>query len=476
MARRGTTSFARTNNVVLIGQNALVVPTVAFFVGGKIPVRVFTCDLDLEDKLALYPGVSVTMLENYATPPADLPDAPYFICVDQTDLARSIKQWLPDTLAIFHLTNERRGKTAAPGFRSMAEPTSAVRRRLMRRLATIRRVDRLGAIARNAELPLILIYGDPDPDAIGAALGLTTIWRNIGANPLIRYTGEVRRYQNKLLLNYLAEPIERLRESEYRGADVIALVDAQPGFWSSDPPRPQVIIDHHPRQEATNAYYLDIRERYGSTCTILSEYLLATDFKLSRRLATALSYGIKTDTSDLQRNTSKADVQIYEQLLTRADQHFLSRLSKSQVPMNMLDHIAWGIQRRLIYRDLMLIHFGEIDTPDMLVQVADLMLLTCGINWVVCAGKHGDAFTVIFRGDGHRQDVGARATSAFGKFGSAGGHRTMGRAEIPLHGEHVDATCDLLIDNLFKRMAQSRRQTFIRELRNHLHGPGPDGT
>ena len=49
----------------------------------------------------------------------------------------------------------------------------------------------------------------------------------------------------------------------------------------------------------------------------------------------------------------------------------------------------------------------------------------------------------------------------------------MGRAEIPLHGEHVDVSIDILVDNLFKRMKEARRQDFIRILRNHLHGEGP---
>jgi hypothetical protein len=72
--------------------------------------------------------------------------------------------------------------------------------------------------------------------------------------------------------------------------------------------------------------------------------------------------------------------------------------------------------------------------------------------------------------------VGSRAKSAFGKIGSAGGHRTMGRAEIVLNGEHVDVTVDLLVDNLFKRMSESRRERIRRTLRNHLHGAGPRQT
>jgi len=474
MARRRTTSFSRTREVAVIGHNSQVLATVQLFVGGNITVHVYTADPSIEDRLALYPGVNIVQVApDYEEAPADLPDCPYFICVDREDLARRIRAWLPQTLAIFHLANERKGKTSAPGFLSLAEPQSANRRKLLSRLTTINRVDRLMSMARHAQLPLILMYGDPDPDAIGAALGLATIWRHAGANPLIRYTGEVGRFQNKLLLGYLKETIEPCKEGELESADLVAVVDAQPGFWKHNPPKAHVIIDHHPVRDDTSAIFTDVRENYGSTSTVITEYINAASIPMKRRLATALIYGMMTDTDGLQRNTNSSDIKAYDILYSRADHHFLSRLSKSQVPIAMLDGIAWGIAHRVTYRDLVLVHFGEIDTADILVQAADMLLLACGINWVVCAGKLGDSLVVVFRGDGHRQDVGARAKAAFSKLGSAGGHRTMGRAEVHLNGEHVDATIDLLINNLFKRMKEQRRQDIIHLLRNHLHGQGP---
>lgn len=475
MARRRTTSFGRTRQVVVIGHNSQVQSTVALFVGGKVTVQVYTADPSIEDRLALYPGVNVRLVEKgYEQPPPDLPDSAYFLCVDQESVAKRIREWLPDTLAIFHLATERRGKNSAPGFLAFTAPQSQFRRRLLKRLSSIRRVDTLLQMARGAQLPVILMYGDPDPDAIGAAMALSAIWRQAGVTPLIRYTGEIQRYQNRLLVSYLKEPMDRLRDEELDGSDLIAVVDAQPGFWKHDPPQPHVIIDHHPVLEGSQAQYVDLRENYGSTVSILQEYLEAANITIGKRLATAMLYGLMTDTGDLKRNVHSSDIKAYDALYPKADHHFLSRLAKSQVPEAMLDHIAWGIQRRIAYRDMLLVHFGEIETPDILVQAADLLLLTCGINWVVCAGKHDDRLVVVFRGDGHRQDVGSRAKAAFGKLGSAGGHRTMGRAEIHLHGEHVDATVDILVENLFKRMKAPRQQGFIRRLRNHLHGQGPE--
>lgn len=470
MSRRRTT-FNKPRQAVVIGHNQQVVATVGLFVGADVSVRVYTTQDIIEEQLAPYPAVQVVLVTDYQEAPGDLPDAPYFVCVDPDELARHIRDWLPPTTAVFLIRGPHHRHL--PGFLRLTQAKNQHRRNLFWRLGTLRRVDHLMDLARNTELPLILMYADPDPDAIGAALGLATLWRAAGASPIIRYTGEVQRYQNKLLISYLDQPIERLRESERDGADLIAVVDAQPGFWRTEAPKAQVIIDHHPRRDDSSATYCDVRSDYGSTSTILCEYLLEANMAFPKQLSTALLYGLMTDTNDLQRNTSARDIKAYEFLHSRADQHFIARLVRSQVPMGMLDHIAWGIKHRIVYRDMMLVHFGPVDTPDILVQSADLLLRTCGINWVVCAGLVGRSLIVVFRGDGHRQDVGGRAKSAFGKIGSAGGHRTMGRAEVPMTDQHSDHSVDLLVDNLFRRLGEERRRKLKQTLLDVLHGPGP---
>ncbi len=449
-------------------------PTVGFFVAGGIPVQVYTANSALVDQLAPYPGVHATLVSaSYEDRPRDLPEPPYFIGVEDIALAERIRGWLPPTMAQFLVRREHRRQTRPRGFLSLLPPQADNRQQVLRRLSALRRVDTLMDLARGKRQPLILMYGDPDPDAVGAALGLAAIWKAADTTPLIRYTGEVQRYQNKLLMSWLKHPIEQLRASEQEDADLIAVVDAQPGFWRENPPRAHVVIDHHPRRDDTTAPYLDLREDYGATSTILTEYLSDADLPVNRQLATALLYGIVTDTDDLKRNASSADIRAFDLLHTRADRNFIARLEKSQVPMSMLDYIAWGISHRVVYREMVLIHFGKVPTVDICVQMADLVLLTCGITWVVCAGVHEGRLIAVFRGDGHRQDVGKRATLAFAKIGSAGGHRTMGRAEVPLDGASVSDSIELLVNNLFRRMSPSRRNRFIRILKGHLQARRP---
>lgn len=475
---RRTPAGGASRDVTIIGHNGQVVQAVGLFVGGGMRVRVYTASSELEVQLAPYPGVNVSLVPaDYAERPADLPPPPYFVAVDQADVAQRVRGWLPDTVSKFVIGSERVLRRRSPGFLHLHESAAEVRRRLDVRLATLHRVDRLMELARGSQRALILMYGDPDPDAIGAALGLRAIWAAAGRIPQIRYTGEVQRYQNKLLISWLRVEIQRLDPDELAQADLVAVVDAQPAFWKESPPRAQVVIDHHPVREECQAEYTDLRQRYGATSSIVAEYLHEAGLPIDRQLATALLYGITTDTDDLKRNAGPADIAAYELLQHRADSTFRARLDKSQIPMQVLDWIAWGIGHRVVHRDLCMIHFGNVPTADIMVQVADLVLLTHGIAWVVCAGvrkdDNGRRLVVVFRSDGHHCDVGKRARDAFSDIGSAGGHRTMARAEIPLEDQDAETVVALLVDNLFPRIAPSRRRRMRQTLIRHLDARRP---
>ncbi len=75
------------------------------------------------------------------------------------------------------------------------------------------------------------------------------------------------------------------------------MLDSQPYHHKLFMEHPyDIIIDHHPVTEPVKADFLDIREDYGANSSIMTEYLKAAKIKPSARVATALFYGIKTDT------------------------------------------------------------------------------------------------------------------------------------------------------------------------------------
>ena len=89
---------------------------------------------------------------------------------------------------------------------------------------------------------------------------------------------------------------------------------------------------------------------------------------------------------------------------------------------------------RLDLRDgLVALHLGPVERDDLIVQMADFCLQFEGVEWVAVSGKLGPNLVVAVRNHGiGRDNAGEMVKRLFGDIGSAGGHRNMAKAVIPL--------------------------------------------
>src|SRR6185436_1991535 len=141
----------------------------------------------------------------------------------------------------------------------------------------------------------------PDPDAIGSGLALRQVLgRNKQTAPLVSF-GRVTRPENIAMVKLLEIEIEKITESGLKDFDHIAVVDLQPPHLSKPPEHVDLVIDHHPEQFTYKSHIKDIRPSYGATSSILLEYLLCSGASITTRVATAMLYGIKSDTFLLSR-------------------------------------------------------------------------------------------------------------------------------------------------------------------------------
>jgi nanoRNase/pAp phosphatase (c-di-AMP/oligoRNAs hydrolase) len=190
------------------------------------------------------------------------------------------------------------------------------------------------------------------------------------------------------------------------------------------------VIDHHPLGELGQHAFVDIRPDIGSTCTILTEYFEACRLKIHRKLATALFYGLKTDTNNLARNVSDADVAAYRLLRGLADENMLRTIELTQFPPAVLDVFADAIRNRKVFGDVLFSWLGPQRNPDICVTAADFLIRAQGVNWAVTAARAADRIVVVFRTPGFHTHAGDVAEALFAEYGTAGGHRTMARAEL----------------------------------------------
>src|SRR4029450_2595601 len=129
-----------------------------------------------------------------------------------------------------------------------------------------------------------------------------------------------------------------------------------------------LVIDHPPEETPARARLRDVRPSYGATSTILTEYLRAADVKIRERLATALLYGIKTDTLHLERGATRADMEAFAYLHAHANHNALRRIERPDLPEAALDVLAKGIARRRLVDGVMLVHLGPVGYPELVAQ------------------------------------------------------------------------------------------------------------
>jgi nanoRNase/pAp phosphatase (c-di-AMP/oligoRNAs hydrolase) len=304
-------------------------------------------------------------------------------------------------------------------------------RDLQRRAAGRQKVDTLRAVVRGRPL-LTLIWGNPDPDAIAASFALHELVHE-DAHPAsqIAYMGQFTRPENQAMANILKIPMRKFTRDLLRPETVLATVDAQPSFFTLDQAPPfDIVIDHHPLTAPGGRAFTDVRPTYGSTATIFTEYFQASGTRMSKKIATALFYGLKIDTGNLTRNVSDADVSAFRYLRMRTDENMVRTIELSQLPLETLDYFAAAIANKKVAREVAFAYLGTIPNPDMCVHVADFFIKLTGISWAVLACRSKDRVVVVFRSDGFRRHAGKLAEQLFLDYGTAGGHRTMARAEL----------------------------------------------
>ena len=294
------------------------------------------------------------------------------------------------------------------------------------------RLERLSKVCYGAKDVCIVIYANPDPDALASALALKEILETNKCSASIGFTGAIGRPENASMIRRLKIPAFPVSEEETARSDVIAIVDSQPHFFKDfNLPRCDIVIDHHPLTDAPlPAEFVDVRPNYQATSSIMTEYLRVAGVRLTKNLASALFYGIKTDSRRFMGDMSQGDIEAIRWLRGKADRDIVNQIEFSQFSREGLDYFSIGLVRRRFLNGVMFSHLGPVPFFDVCVQVADFFIRVENVSWALVTGVVGDTLVVVFRNDGLKKDAGYLARTAFGGIGSAGGHQSMGRAQV----------------------------------------------
>jgi len=279
---------------------------------------------------------------------------------------------------------------------------------------------------------LILLHNEPDPDALAAGLALRNLLRRTRATAIIAAQQGIRRPENVRMADLLDIQVEPITPAEFGNFDRIATVDVQPHYFSGTLPRVDLVIDHHPEQPGYTTVFKDIRPEYGSTCTILTEHLRAVDVNISERTATAMLYAIKSDTLFFARQTNRVDLEAFTFLYPLADPALIRKMEGAEITIERLEHVTRALATSRLRNQVLSAFLGETTREDFIPYTADFLLQVEDVKWTIVSGVLGEQLIVCVRNLGYSRNAGEFVKSAFGEIGSAGGHRAMAKAVVPI--------------------------------------------
>ena len=314
---------------------------------------------------------------------------------------------------------------------------------------------------------LIVTHNDPDPDAIGAAMALSYFLKErCGIQSEVVYYGIIGRAENRAMVKYLGNVLRPVAEGDFDQGTAIAMVDTQPGAGNNpvgDVGDVRIVLDHHTeRSETRHVDCAEVHPSLGACSTLMTAFLREAGLEIPTSLATALFYGIKTDTRGLSRGTSAYDVQAYFYLQPLIDIDGLAEIEYARVPADYFKGLATMLKNLRIYRNIAVAWLGDLVYPGMAAEMADLLLRLEGIDWVVSSSVFNDTMIISVRTHDRAGGAEVLVLTLVADEGTAGGHGMLAGGQIPLNGRDPLKVNQLIVKRTMSYFGLPRGMTGTR--------------
>jgi nanoRNase/pAp phosphatase (c-di-AMP/oligoRNAs hydrolase) len=226
-------------------------------------------------------------------------------------------------------------------------------------------------------------------------------------------------------------------------------VDCYPGRSNVSLPaeRPiHAVLDHHIVPATDNRpYYHDVRQYIGATSTIVTEYLTVANCPVASKLATALFYGIKTDTGDLGRDTSQEDLECYKWLFSKMDHGLLAKIENPDRDVGFFRTVHRAAEAMVAFDSFGYIPLGTVGSPDVVAEMADLYHGLEKIDTTICCGIFKKHIFFSIRAK-QRDEAGNKAEAiAIAMGGGGGGHGKVGAGRFPFEKDTLTETMNRFV-------------------------------
>lgn len=288
----------------------------------------------------------------------------------------------------------------------------------------------------NSQSVLIITHDYPDPDCIASAFGISELFSFWGIpSTVISFGGFIGRAENRAMVRFLNISMVPFVLVDVLDFDSVVLVDSFPGKGNitlSKSITITAVIDHHPHNSSELPFFSDIRQEYGATSTIITKYLLEAGCPISPQCATALFYGIKTDTGEMRRDVSQDDLECYKFLFDSIDHKLFASIENPDRDVEYFRLLHRAAESAVTMKNLGYTHLGTVSTPDYVAEMTDLFHGLEQIEWMICSGifKNQIFFSIRSKTLPAAGIYAEKLGESLG--GSGGGHGRAAAGRVPI--------------------------------------------
>ena len=285
---------------------------------------------------------------------------------------------------------------------------------------------------------LIVCHDNPDPDALASALAMKHLCESLGHTSTIIHGGMIEHQQNRAMVKLLEMDVRKLIldweiEDLLNESDIVVCVDfSHPGANNILPPTcvPHIVIDHHTSEVRPAGDVILVRSEFAATSSLIASVLMNSGVEMNTKVATALAFGIRTDTLGFTRSFNAVDLRALSWLGAWIDWDLMRSFESPPRSQEVLAIFRQALKDATLNDGLMLVPITDMADRDALSQVADFLLPTEGVEIVVTYGVRMSKVIISARSTKDNIHLGKIFGRTFEQ-GSAGGHKELAGGQIP---------------------------------------------
>ena len=126
------------------------------------------------------------------------------------------------------------------------------------------------------------------------------------------------------------------------------------------------------------------------------------------------------------------DIEAFSYLYPLADATLIRKMEGAEITMDRLEYVVKAKQHGVMTEQVFCAFLGNTPREDFIPYVADFYLQLEDVQWTIVSGIVNDSLIISVRNLGYSRNAGEFVRKYFNDIGSAGGHRAMAKAVVPL--------------------------------------------